>query len=185
MAVGKLRSIVDDCVLAAQDFPLLHPPLSRSEQAATPRQRIVLGVLSDIADAKRRHEINAPRARRILYTLLHIYAARLIEMPDPDGVLAVIDVRQNNDVSRQPPSHSDACLGDARALAMSFTTAALTRHQTISLFRRQTACRRPAHRTRVARSRAEEPVAIRRTRSQMPPRDLHAPSPQSRWKSTR
>jgi uroporphyrin-III C-methyltransferase len=94
MAVGRLRSIVDDCV-ASQDFPLDCPALV-VEQAATPRQRTVLGDLSDIADLAERHSIKAPAtvvfgdAVRALHQGV---AHGLIEMPEPTGFSPVIDVR--------------------------------------------------------------------------------------------
>lgn len=94
MAVGRLRSIAADCV-QTQNFPLDCPALV-VEQAATPRQRTILGDLSDIADLAERHAIKAPAtvvfgdAVRALHQGV---AHGLIDLPEPTGASPVIDVR--------------------------------------------------------------------------------------------
>ena len=94
MAVGRLRSIAEDCV-TSQNFPPDCPALV-VEQAATPRQRTVLGDLSDIADLAALHAIKAPAtvvfgdAVRALHQGV---AHGLIDLPEPTGASPVIDVR--------------------------------------------------------------------------------------------
>lgn len=90
MAVGRLRTIVDDCV-ANRDFPRDCPALV-VEQAATPRQRTVLGDLGDIADLVEAHAIKAPA------TVVFGRAARVLHEDAPHGLVAApapLDVRSD------------------------------------------------------------------------------------------
>ena len=102
MAVGRLRNIVEDCV-GHRGFPTDCPALV-VEQAATPRQRTVLGDLSDVADLVEAHEIKAPAT--VVFgaavRALHGGAAHgLLDLPEPTGYSPVIDVRRP-DVGRPP-----------------------------------------------------------------------------------
>ena len=79
MAVGRLPVIVGDC-LDHRGFPSDCPALV-VEQASSPRQRTVIGDLSDIADLVERHAIKAPA------TVVFGAAARVLHEGEPHGLL--------------------------------------------------------------------------------------------------
>lgn len=79
MAVGRLRKIAADAV-ALRAFPRDCPALV-VEQAATPRQRTVLGDLGDIADLCEEHAIKAPA------TVVIGAVARVLHADAPHGLL--------------------------------------------------------------------------------------------------
>jgi len=79
MAVGRLGKIVANC-LEAQGFPRDCPALV-VEQASSPRQRTVVGDLSDIADLVLEHDIKAPA------TVVFGAAARVLHATAPHGLM--------------------------------------------------------------------------------------------------